>query len=89
MRVADQHAQDAAAVGQVADLATAGLVDPHGDEALELLVGGVEDAEGAVPGAGLAGGGLGDAREHPVEVELRDEAAPEVEKLSQSLVTGV
>ena len=51
-RVVDQHAQDAAAAGQVTDRAMRLLVDPTRQEPLELLAPVVEHSDRGVAGVG-------------------------------------
>jgi hypothetical protein len=69
-RVANQHAEDAAAARQLADRGVGLGVDAVRDEALELLAARVEDAESRVACAGQLRGGLNEALEHRVERQL-------------------
>src|SRR5204862_6217201 len=72
-RVADQHAEDAAARRQVADLPPRLRVDAGGDEALEARAAGIEYAESGISGTRQRGRGLDHLLEHRVERELRAE----------------
>jgi hypothetical protein len=84
-RVADQHAEEAVASGQVADRAVGVRVDPAREEALELLAALVEDAQRGVARAGELTGDLEHAVEDDFEVELGYQGAPDVEETAQTL----
>ena len=79
-RVLDQHAEHAVPARQVADLAVRVLVDPDGQEALELLAALVEDADRRVARAGQLTGDLEQPFEHRLGVELGDQRAPDVDQ---------
>ena len=82
-RVADEHAEDAAASGQVADRPERGGIDPGGQEALELAATRVEHAERGVPGAGELAGRLDDPLQDALVVELGDDLAADVDQPAQ------
>jgi len=63
-----------------------GLVEPAGQEALELGPALVEDAEGGIAGAGHLGGDLEHPIEDGLEVEVRDKAAAGIEQAPQPLL---
>src|SRR3954454_8774983 len=68
----DQQPEDAAAVGQVADLAAQVVVDADGADLREPDVAAwIEPPEGGVPRIGELGGGLRDAVQDGGQVELR------------------
>ena len=79
-RLADQHAEDAAAAREVADRGLRLGVDAGGQEALELRAARVDHAERRVARAGQLGGGLDDPLEQRVERELRGERDPGLEQ---------
>ena len=60
------------------------VVDAARDEARELDALGVQDAERRITRAGQLPGGLQEAVEHRLEVELRDEAAPNLEEAGEA-----
>jgi len=83
-RVADQHAEDAAAAREVADAAVGLLVDARGEEALERLAPLVEHADRGVAGAGHVARRFEQALEDGVRVELGDQRAARVEQTSET-----
>jgi hypothetical protein len=87
--VDDQQAQDAVALGQLADGPPPLLVDADGDELREPGAGLVEHAERAVAGLDQVGGRLGDAPQDARQVEVRADAQHGVEEAPQGLRAGV
>jgi hypothetical protein len=79
-RLADQLAEDAAATGQVADLAPDLLVDADVDEAFEFAPAGVEDAERGIAGAGQLPRRIDHRPQHRLDVELGEEAVADVDE---------
>ncbi len=73
-------AEDAAAVGQLADCGMRLLGDAGRHEALEPLAGGIEDAERRVLRSGQVCGRLDELLEHRVERELRRESDPRLDE---------
>ena len=80
LRLVDQHAEHAPAVGQIPDRAVRLLVDALGDELLEQLPPLVEDADRGVASAGQLLGDLEQPVEHDVGLELLEEGPPDVEE---------
>ena len=80
LRVADQDAEDAAAVRKVADRRVRLGVDPRRQEPLERLAGLVDHAEGRVARAGDLRGRLDDALQQRIERELGAERDPRVRR---------
>ena len=85
--VDDQQAEDAVALGELADAVVGRVVDPDGDELRQAGAGVVEHAEGAVAGVDQADGGLDDAPQHARRVEVGPEDQDGVEQLAQALRT--
>ena len=88
-RIVDQHPEDAAPAREVADRAVRLGVDPAGDEALQLAPVTVEDPERGIARAGDLARGLEHLVEHGLEVELRQQAAADVDQASQPLLVEV
>ena len=88
-RIVDEHAEDAAPARQVADRAVRLGVDAARDEALELAPVAVEDAERGVPRAGDLARRLEDLVEHGLQVELRQQAAADVDQAPEPLLVEV
>ena len=84
-RVPDQDAEDPVPSGQVADGSVSVVVDPAGQEALELLAALVEDPQGGVARAGELSGHLEDAVEDDLEIEFGYQGAPDLEEPAQAL----
>ena len=85
LRLADEHAEDAAPARQVADRGMGLLVDAGGEEPLEALARAIDDAERRVARFGQLGGRLGEALEQRVERELGGERDPGVDQDAQPL----
>src|SRR6185437_16755890 len=68
---------------EIADSRAGGGVDPDRQELLEAVAAVVEDAERRVPRAGEVPRGLEDGLEHRLEVEVRDERAPDLDQAAQ------
>ena len=84
-RVGDQDAEHAAPAREVADRAVGLLVDPGGEEALELLAALVEHADRGVARAGELARDLEQPLEHRLGVEHGDERAADVDQASQAV----
>jgi hypothetical protein len=84
--VADQLAEHPASPGKGPDLPAGPLVDPDVQEALEPRLLLVEDAERRVPGAGQTLGGIQNALEDRLRIELRDDRSANLQKLIEALV---
>jgi len=69
--VLDEHAEDAPALGKIADRPVCLLVDAGREEALQAAPLAVDDAERRVAGVGQLGRRLDDPLEHGVQRELR------------------
>jgi hypothetical protein len=79
-RVRDQDAEDAVAAREIPDRGMGGLVDPDREEALEALAAVVEHAESGVPGTRQLSRNLEHALQQPLDVELRDQRAADIEE---------
>ena len=89
-RLADQHPEDPAAAGQLADRAMGVLVDTGREEALEALAPLVEHADGRVARARQLARDLEQALEHRLGIELGDERPPDVQQAPQPpLIHGI
>ena len=78
-RVADQLAQDAAAVRELADALPRGVVETQREKAVEVAPRLAEHAERRIPRAGQVARRLEHALQHHLEVELGEDAACHVE----------
>jgi hypothetical protein len=85
-RLLDEQAEDPAPAWQVADGAVGSRVHAAGEELRELAPALVEDAERGVPRAGEFARGLEHAVEHDVEVQLRQEAAADLDEADEAVV---
>src|SRR5262249_14971372 len=83
LRVADQHAEDAAPAWGVSDGLVRRFVDSRRQEPLELLPGRVDHPERRVTRAGELGGRRDDLLEHAVERELGAHRDPSLDHGSQ------
>ena len=77
-------AEHAAAARERADEPPRLLVDPHEDEALELLLALVQNAQSGIAGTGDLTGGIEDLPEHHFDVELATSARPNSRSLRSS-----
>ena len=84
-RVADEHAENAAAVRGIADLALHLRRHPVGHEALEAGSGGVDHAEGRVVRCGDPGGGFDDPLENAVERQLGVDRDPGLDERPEAV----
>jgi hypothetical protein len=87
-RVLDEHAEDAPPARQLPDRVVRGLVDPAREELGELAAVLVEDAQRGVPRARQLARRLEHPVEHDVEVELRQQAAPDLDEADQPVVVA-
>ena len=78
-RIVDQHAQHAAAAGEVADLLLRLAVDAEGQEALQRPPIRSEHADRRVARFGQLGGSFEHATENGLEIEVGDEYAADIE----------
>ena len=89
-RLGDQHPENPAAAGQVADGAMGVLVDAGREEALEALAPLVEHADGRVARARQLARDLEQALEHRFGIELGDERPPDVQQAPEPpLIHGI
>ena len=88
LRVADQDAEDPAAVRQVADPLVCLVVDTGRQEALERAAGAVDHAQRGVLRAGQLGGGLDDPLQDRVERELRRDRDSGVDRSAPAVFHG-
>jgi hypothetical protein len=82
-RMSDELPEDAATPGECADLAPSLLIDPHVQEALELLLSLVEDSESGIVRTGQLARGGEHLPQDRLESELRHERAADVEEALQ------
>ena len=80
LRIADQLAEDAVAARQRADPLAQLVVDPDGEEASQLALVVVEDAERRVPRPGQLARGLDHLLEHGFGIVLGDQPAADLEQ---------
>ena len=85
LRSADQLAEDAAAARQRADPLAHLVVDPDGEEASQLALVVVEDAERRVPRPGELARGLDHLLEHGFGIVLGDQPAADFEQAQEVL----
>ena len=78
--VADQLAEDAVAPWRLAELPASLLIDPDGQEALELAAPGIEHPERGVLGAGELARRVQHPLEDRLELRLGQHAAAEFDK---------
>jgi len=83
LRVPNPLPEHAAPARQRTDAATGLLVDPRVDEALELLLALVENAQCGVPRARELPGRLEHVAEHGLDIGLRDQRSPDIEQLPE------
>jgi len=87
-RLLDQESEDPAPARQVADRAVRRLVDATGQELRQLAAALVEDAERRVARPGQLARGLEDAIEHQIEIELGQEAPPDLDEAGEAVVVA-
>jgi hypothetical protein len=84
--IANQLTEDAVAARKVADLRPRLLIDPHIDEALELVAILVEDAQRRVAGAGELARHLDYFAQNRLEIELGDKPPADVDQPPQAML---
>ena len=88
LRVADQHAEDAAPARPLADQLLGVRVDAGDEEALEPRSRRIDHPERGVAGFGELGGRLGDELEHRVERELAADGDACLDQRAEALLHG-
>ena len=89
LRIADEHAEDAAPAGWGPDRFDRRLVEAGDDELLDPAPALVDHAQRGVGGAGQLGRSLDDPLEDGIDRELRRHRDPGVEEGSQATILGL
>ncbi len=86
VRLLDEQAEQALALGQVTDPGDRRLVHADVDELVEAHPAGRDDAQGAVLRVRQGDGGLDDTSQHGRQVEVRDDRAVRLEQSTQPVL---
>jgi hypothetical protein len=82
-RITDQLTEHTASARQGADQPPGGLVEPHEQEALQLLTGTIDDPERGIPRPRELSRRVEHLPQHGLEVKLGDERAPHLEQSAE------